>query len=82
METISVQAVYKKGVLKPRKKLNLPEDSVVDVLVKPIMHRKGKNATLFGAFPALANITEAEMKRSKRQWTHSLGKQGRILRGK
>lgn len=34
METITVQAVYEKGVLKPKKKLNLPEHSVVEVKVK------------------------------------------------
>jgi len=34
METITVQAVYEKGVLRPRKKLNLPEHSVVEVRVK------------------------------------------------
>ena len=27
MQTITVQAIYEKGVLKPKKKLNLPEHS-------------------------------------------------------
>ncbi len=30
METFTVQAVYKQSVLKPKTKLNLPEDSVVE----------------------------------------------------
>lgn len=34
MEYFTVQAVYEKGVLKPKKKLNLPEHSVVEVRVK------------------------------------------------
>ncbi len=34
METITVQAVYKNGVLRPRKKLNLPENSLVELNVK------------------------------------------------
>jgi len=34
MATITVQAVYEKGVLKPRTKLNLPEHSVVEINVK------------------------------------------------
>ena len=34
MEYFTVQAVYEKGVLKPNKKLNLPEHSVVEVMVK------------------------------------------------
>jgi len=34
METFTVQAVYEKGVLKPKKKLNLPEHSVVELRVR------------------------------------------------
>jgi predicted DNA-binding antitoxin AbrB/MazE fold protein len=34
MEYFTVQAIYEKGVLKPKKKLNLPEHSVVEVRVK------------------------------------------------
>ncbi|MDO8753992.1 MAG: antitoxin family protein [Anaerolineales bacterium] len=34
METITVQAVYRNGVLRPRKKLNLPENSLVELKVK------------------------------------------------
>jgi predicted DNA-binding antitoxin AbrB/MazE fold protein len=34
MEYFTVQAVYEKGVLKPKKKLNLPEHSVVEIRVK------------------------------------------------
>ncbi len=34
MEYFTVQAIYEKGVLKLKKKLNLPEHSVVEVRVK------------------------------------------------
>jgi len=34
METITVQAVYRNGVLRPKKKLNLPENSLVELKVK------------------------------------------------
>jgi predicted DNA-binding antitoxin AbrB/MazE fold protein len=81
MESISVQAVYKKGVLKPRQKLDLPEDSVVDVLVRPIIPKKGQSKTLFGALPSLSAITGKDLSRVKQQWKHALEKQSRIIRG-
>jgi len=34
METITVQAIYRNGVLRPKKKLNLPENSLVELKVK------------------------------------------------
>lgn len=40
MEPMTVQAVYKKGVLKPVKKLNLPENSLV--VLKVVSARKAK----------------------------------------
>ena len=36
MTTISVQAVYHKGALRLKKKLNLPEDTIVQVDVTPL----------------------------------------------
>lgn len=45
METITVQAIYEKGVLKPEKKLDLPEHSVVEVKVKSVRH---SGQTVFG----------------------------------
>ncbi len=44
METITVQAVYKNGVLRPRKKLNLPENSLVELKVKK---QRRQNRLLF-----------------------------------
>lgn len=36
MATITVQAVYHKGALRPKKKLDLPEDTLVEVQVTPL----------------------------------------------
>ncbi len=47
MEYFTVQAVYEKGVLKPKKKLNLPEHSVVEVRVKST--HTGKQPTAFAS---------------------------------
>ncbi len=47
MESFTVQAVYEKGVLKPRKKLNLPERSIVQVRVSSI--RKAAHPTAFAS---------------------------------
>jgi predicted DNA-binding antitoxin AbrB/MazE fold protein len=50
METFTVQAVYEKGVLKPSKKLNLPEHSLVEVKVSSTrtMNKKTEFASLLG----------------------------------
>jgi predicted DNA-binding antitoxin AbrB/MazE fold protein len=47
METFTVQAIYEKGVLKPKRKLNLPEHSVVELRVKAA--RTVKQKTPFGS---------------------------------
>jgi predicted DNA-binding antitoxin AbrB/MazE fold protein len=44
METFTVQAVYEKGVLKPTKKLNLPEHSVVEIKIKRTRSSRSKTA--------------------------------------
>jgi predicted DNA-binding antitoxin AbrB/MazE fold protein len=47
METFTVQAIYEKGVLKPKRKLNLPEHSVVELRVRAA--RTGKQKTPFAS---------------------------------
>jgi predicted DNA-binding antitoxin AbrB/MazE fold protein len=47
METFTVQAVYEKGVLKPKKKLDLPEHSVVEIRISSA--RSSKQRTPFAA---------------------------------
>lgn len=80
METITVQAVYEKGVLKPRKKLNLPEHSVVDLEVKTSQPKRLARKSLFGAFPELAIITDDDVRQVKKQWNKSLQRQSRLLK--
>jgi predicted DNA-binding antitoxin AbrB/MazE fold protein len=36
MTTLTVQAVYRKGALQPKMKLDLPEDALVQVQVTPV----------------------------------------------
>jgi len=80
MESITVQAVYEKGVLKPRKKLNLPEHSVVEIRVKTAKQKRLAKKSLFGAFPELAAITDADIRDVKKKWNKSLQKQSRLLK--
>lgn len=47
MESFTVQAVYEKGVLKPKKKLDLPEHSLVELRVRTA--RSGKQKTPFAS---------------------------------
>ena len=60
MTTISVQAVYHKGALRLKKKLDLPEDALVQVDVTPLETTPAPVSTgsLFGAYPELKAITE------------------------
>ena len=58
METITVQAVYEKGVLKPKKKLNLPEHSVVEVRVKTA--RRSRQTAFSSLIGILEHIPDSE----------------------
>ncbi len=48
MQSFTIQATYEKGVLKPRKKLNLPERTLVEVQVRSIYKTK-REATPFAS---------------------------------
>lgn len=80
MEMFTVQAVYKNGVFKPKTKLNLPENSVVEVDIRMEKRRDGVRSTLFGAFPELAAITDDDVSAAKGLWEKSLRKQARLLK--
>jgi predicted DNA-binding antitoxin AbrB/MazE fold protein len=80
MDSITVQAVYEKGVLRPRKKLNLPEHSVVEIRVRTAKPKRPSKKSLFGAYPELAMITDADIRDVKKQWNKSLQKQSRLLK--
>lgn len=57
METFTVQAIYEKGVLKPKKKLDLPEHSVVEIRVRAARTAKQKTpfASLIGVWEHLSD---------------------------
>jgi predicted DNA-binding antitoxin AbrB/MazE fold protein len=59
MATVTVQAVYEQGVLKPKTKLDLPEHSVVEIDVKTPQLSK---QTAFGALIGIwENLSDAEV---------------------
>jgi hypothetical protein len=83
MVTISVQAVYHKGALRLKKKLDLPEDALVQVDVTPLetAPAPGSTGLLFGAYPELKAITDEDLVWGKQLWEQGLEKQQRILDG-
>ena len=81
MAVMTVKAIYKDGVLKPKTKLNLPDDTLVELKVTPITEPVSERHSLFGAFPELASLSEDDFEWAKRLWEHSLAKQSRILDG-
>ena len=78
MTTITVQALYQDGVLKPKQKIDLPEETLVQVQVTPVEVVGTPSGSLFGAFPELAKITDDDILWVKRLWEHGLEKQFRI----
>ena len=54
MTTFTIQAVYQGGVLQPKVKLNLPDNTPVQVQVTPLPINNAPTSSLFGAFPKLA----------------------------
>ncbi len=65
METFTVQAIYEKGVLKPKKKLNLPEHSVVEIRVRTAHTAKQKTpfASLIGVWEHLPDKGTAALEK-------------------
>ncbi|MCC6300976.1 MAG: antitoxin family protein [Anaerolineales bacterium] len=65
METITVQAVYEKGVLKPKKKLDLPEHSVVELKVNPsVRSRQTAFSSLIGVWEHLPDSEKKAIEES------------------
>jgi predicted DNA-binding antitoxin AbrB/MazE fold protein len=66
MESFTVQAVYEKGVLKPKKKLNLPEHSVVELRVSSTRIAKQKTpfASLLGVWENLPEKEAASLEKA------------------
>jgi len=60
METITVQVVYEKGVLKPKSKLPFPEKSILEARVKPA---NGKKQSAFGSLIGIwAGLSDADVR--------------------
>lgn len=66
MESFTIQAVYEKGVLKPKKKLNLPEHSVVELRVRAARPEKQKPpfASLIGVWEHLPEKKAVALEKS------------------
>jgi predicted DNA-binding antitoxin AbrB/MazE fold protein len=77
---IKFQATYQNGILRPRVKLDLPDNSVVQVQVMAVQSTDvTTSGSLFGAFPELAALTDSDFAWAERTWEHSVEKQSRIL---
>ncbi len=79
--TITALAVYRNGTLELEEKLDLPDNTPVQVQVTTMRTEKPKEGSLFGAFPELAVLTDDDFAWGKRLWEHSLEKESRILDG-
>jgi len=75
---ITIQAVYREGKLQPQTKLDLPENTPVQVLVMPLT--AAGRPTLFGVFPQLAAISN-QIEEIKQLLHEGLEKQMKILSG-
>jgi predicted DNA-binding antitoxin AbrB/MazE fold protein len=78
---MTIQAIYKDGVLKPLEPLNLAENQTVSLEVLFIEAENQSRESLFGKFPELAQLTDDDFAWAKRLWEHGLEKQLRILDG-
>jgi hypothetical protein len=79
MTTFTVQAIYRDGVLLPATELDLPNNTAVQVQVTT-QAPTTEPGSLFGAFPELAALTDADLEwvsglwdRSSRRRTTELG---------
>ncbi len=78
---LTFQATYQNGVLRPRVKLDLPDNTVVQVHVTPAAPTDVNSGSLFGAFPELTALTDSDFDWAERTWEHSTEKQSRLLDG-
>lgn len=78
MTVVTLQATYRDGILQLPAKLDLPDNTVVQVHISPLPAPTTLKS-LFGAFPELAAITDADLTAAKQLWQEGLDKQLRIL---
>jgi hypothetical protein len=81
MTTITVQAVYRNGVLFPGSQLNLPDNTPLQVQITLLPSPNTPAPSLFGAFPELAELTGDDFQWVRRLWEHGLEKEARLLDG-
>jgi len=83
MTTITIPAIYRDGVLQPQVKLDLPENTPVQIQVQvtSLPASSAVAGSLFGRFPELAALNDDAFAWAKRLWEHSLEKQSRLLDG-
>ena len=81
MTTFTIQAIYQSGVLQPKGKLNLPDNTPVQLQVTPLPITDAPTSSLFGAFPELVALTGDDLAWAKRLWEHGVEKQSRLLDG-
>ena len=80
MTTLIVKAVYRQGALQPERKLDLPENTLVQVQITPLSEQAAQGS-LFGAFPELCQVADDDFVWVKNLWEHGVEKQSRILNG-
>lgn len=79
MTIVTIPAIYQGGVLRPQAKLNLPDNTPVQIQVTTWPATVA--GSLFGAFPSLAMFTSDDLDWAKRLWEHSIEQQSRRLDG-
>lgn len=83
MQPFTVQAVYEKGVLKPKKKLDLPEHTVVEISVRAARTTKQKItfASLIGVWEHLPEKEVVALEKAlARSRKHSVSKVKRLTK--
>lgn len=70
MTTFTVQAIYRDGVLLPATELDLPDNTPVEVQVTT-RPSSTETRSLFGAFPELAELTDADLDWASALWDRS-----------
>jgi predicted DNA-binding antitoxin AbrB/MazE fold protein len=62
MTTITVQAIYRSGVLRPATQLNLPEGATVEVQITPTASPSTAKQTAFGSLASIwEHLSEADV---------------------
>lgn len=78
--TVTVEAIYQSGVIKPLTPLDLRENERIKIQIEREPLPKARPAaSLRGAFPELAAISDEDIEWAKGLWERGVEKQARIL---